>query len=107
MADSSEEQAPITWLVRHVSASQVVLTDLLRLTDCVPRPFLDAAAAASSTQSSVAARSPTARVLFDFSYLRHSEALDAAVYADQVLCDTWDELRETYGDQVARFYQVW
>ena len=103
-----EESAPHAWLVRHLSRGQVVLADLLRLTDQVPRPFLDAAALQrpGTLQGAAQGRSATSSVLFDFVYLRQSEACDAAVYADTRLCDAWDELRETHGPKVARFYQV-
>jgi hypothetical protein len=100
-----EESAPHAWLVRHLSRGQVVAADLLRLTDQVPRPFLEAAAL-QKHQAAQPGRSATAAVLFDFAYLRQSEACDAAVYADPRLCDAWDELRETHGAKVARFYQV-
>ncbi len=88
MADA-EEHAPNEWLLKHISRGQVLQVELLRLSDRVPAPFLEAS-----------------DVLFDFAYLKASEEYDARVESSAELGDAWDELRDAHAALVARFYQA-
>ena len=89
----AENNEPAEWLVTHVARQQLLLVELLAATERLPVEFV----------------SPTARhepVLFDFSYLRSAEALDARVEASEALSGAWEEVRRRCSRSLARFYRL-